>query len=91
MILPAGKTILIIPHVTSSIENTLPISEYPVLEICLIGVMFLILSAAMIYLTYELCKDCLESKLAKIFTILFAVPICSFCLITGLICFKQVL
>lgn len=86
MIFTTGKSILIIPHVTSSIENTLPISEYPIWVMCIIGVMFLILSAIMSYLTYTVCKDCIESKLAKILTIMFAVPICVFCLITGLIC-----
>ena len=91
MILPTGKNILILPHITTSIENTLPISDCPVWVFSIIGVMFLILSATMIYLTYVMCKDCLESKLAKIFTIVFAVPVCSLCLITGFICFKQVL
>lgn len=90
MILPTGKNILIIPHITS-IGNTLPISEYPVWGFWIFGVMFLILSAAIIYLTYLMCKECIESKLAKIFTILFAFPICSFCLIAVWICFKQAL
>lgn len=91
MILPTGKNILIIPHITTSIENNLSIPDGPVWIIVMFGVMFLILSVALIYLTYEMCKDCIESKLAKAFAILFAVPICSFCLITGFICFKQVL
>lgn len=90
MIIPTGKSLLIIPHVTTSIENTLPVSEYPVWGFWIFGVMFLILSAALIYLTYLMCKECIESKLAKIFTLLFAVPICSFCLIAVWICFKQV-
>lgn len=91
MILPTGKNILIIPHITTSIENTLPISEYPVWVFCIFGVMFLIFNAAIIYLTYLMCKECIESKLAKIFTLLFAAPICSFCLIAVWICFKQAL
>ena len=89
MILPTGKNILIIPHITTSIENTLPISEYPVWGFWIIGVMFLILNASVIYLTYLMCKDCIESKLAKIFTILFAAPVCIFLFIAVWICFKQ--
>lgn len=91
MIIPTEKNILILPHITTSIENTLPISDFSVWVFCIFGVMFLILSASIIYLTYLMCKECIESKLAKIFTIVFAAPICSFCLIAGLICFKQVL
>ena len=89
MIIPTGKNILIIPHITTSIENTLPISEYPVWGFWLIGVMFLILNASVIYLTYLMCKDCIETKLAKIFTILFAAPVCIFLFIAVWICFKQ--
>ena len=89
MILPTGKNILIIPHITTSIENTLPISEYPVWGFWIIGVMFLILNASVIYLTYLMCKDCIETKLAKIFTILFAAPVCIFLFIAVWICFKQ--
>ena len=89
MIIPTGKNILIIPHITTSIENTLPISEYPVWGFWIIGVMFLILNASVIYLTYLMCKDCIESKLAKIFTILFAAPVCIFLFIAVWICFKQ--
>ena len=89
MIIPTGKNILIIPHITTSIKNTLPISEYPVWGFWIIGVMFLILNASVIYLTYLMCKDCIESKLAKIFTILFAAPVCIFLFIAVWICFKQ--
>ena len=89
MIIPTGKNILIIPHITTSIENTLPISEYPVWGFWIIGVMFLILNASVIYLTYLMCKDCIESKLAKIFTIVFAAPVCIFLFIAVWICFKQ--
>lgn len=89
MILPTVKSILIIPHITTSVGGAFPISDFPVWVI--FGVMFLILSASVIYLTYLMCKECIESKLAKIFTLLFAVPICSVCLIAVWICFKQVL
>lgn len=91
MIIPTGKNILIILHLTASIENTLPVSDFSVWVFCIFGVMFLILSASIIYLTYLMYKECIESKLAKIFTLLFAVPICSVCLIAVWICFKQVL
>lgn len=91
MIIPTGKNILILPHITTSIENTLPISDFSVWVFCIFGIMFLILSAAIIYLTYLMCKECIESKLAKILTLLFAVPICSFCIIAVWICFKQAL
>ena len=91
MILPIGKSILIIPNITSSTENKLLISDCPIWVIWLIGIMFLILGAEIVYLTYVMCKDFIESKLAKIFTIVLAAPICSFCLIAVWICFKQVL
>lgn len=91
MIIPTGKNILILTHITTSIENTLPISDFSVCVFCIFGVMFLILGASIIYLTYLMCKECIESKLAKILTLLLAVPICSFCLIAVWICFKQVL
>lgn len=91
MIIPTGKFVLILPHITTSIENKLLISDCPIWVLWLIGIMFLILGAEIVYLTYVMCKECIESKLAKIFTLLFAVPICSFCLIAVCICFKQVL
>lgn len=88
MIIPTGKNILILPHITS-IGNTLPISNCPVWGFWIFGLLFLILSVSVIYLTYLMCKDCIESKLAKIFTILFAAPVCTFLFIAVWICFKQ--
>lgn len=89
MIIPTGKSLLIIPHITTSVRGESMISDYPVWMFWIIGVMFLILNASVIYLTYLMCKDCIESKLAKIFTILFAAPVCIFLFIAVWICFKQ--
>lgn len=89
MILPIGKSLLIIPHITTSVKGELMISDCPVWMFWIIGVMFLILNASVIYLTYLMCKDYIESKLAKIFTIFFATPICTFLFIVAWICFKQ--
>lgn len=57
MIIPTGKSILITPNITTSVGEGLSISDYPVWIFWVIGVMFLILSAAIIYLIYVMYKD----------------------------------
>ena len=57
MVIPAGKNILITPNITTSVGNTLPISDYPVWVFWVFGAMLLILSASVIYLIYVMYKE----------------------------------